>query len=110
MLSQSLYNIPTQTIYIDPPTLDPTLLWLCYEIDKFGIVKVMDVDIVLAEIDNGDLTFFMEIWGVRSSAIRFRGIEAWLLSWMPRRSQRGNIHSLEAQAGISSRLPTPQHG
>jgi hypothetical protein len=109
MLSQSLYDIPTQAIYIDPPALDPTILWLRYEIDKSGIVKVMDVDIVLAEIHNGDLTFFMEVWGVRPSAIRFRRIEAWLLSWMPRRSQRSNIHSLEAQAGICSRLPAPQH-
>jgi hypothetical protein len=83
LLSQSLYDIPTQPIHIDPSAFDPALLWPGYESDKSSIVKIVDIDVVLAEVHNGDLTFFVEIWRLGSSAIRFRWVEPWLLSWMP---------------------------
>jgi hypothetical protein len=96
MLSQSLYNVPAQTIYIDPPALDPAVLRFGYEVDEFRIVEIMNIDIVLTEIHNRDLTCFVEIGSVRPSTIRFGGVETWLLAWMPIRSQRSHVHSLEA--------------
>jgi hypothetical protein len=95
ILSQSLYNVPAQTVYIDPPALDPAVLRFGYEVDEFRIVEIMNIYVVLTEIHNRDLTCF-EIRSVRPSTIRFGGVQTWLLTWVPIRSQRSIIHGLEA--------------
>ena len=59
MLSQCLYDVPAEAVYTDPPAFDPALLRLGYECDKPVIIKIMNIDIILAEIHNCNLTFLM---------------------------------------------------
>jgi hypothetical protein len=59
MLSQSLYNVPAQTVYIDPPALDPAILRFGYEVDESRIIEIMNIYVVLTEIHNRDLTCFV---------------------------------------------------
>lgn len=97
MLSQCLYDIPTQSVYIDPSTFDPIFLFLVQKLYEARIIEIVHNHPILAitEVHNNYLAILVQRRGLRSPAIMLRRIESRLLSRMPIRSQRASIHSLE---------------
>lgn len=76
VFAQGLYDVPGEAIHVDPPALDPGRLWLADKLDQSRIIQLMDLEVLLGEVNNGNLTIGMEVRGGILPAIRFLGVDA----------------------------------
>ncbi|KAJ8123401.1 hypothetical protein O1611_g9598 [Lasiodiplodia mahajangana] len=83
VFTQGLDDVPGEAVHVDPPALDPGGLRLFHKVDQLRVVQLVDREIVLREVNNGDLTFRVKIRSGVSPAVRFLGVNARFRAWTP---------------------------
>jgi hypothetical protein len=108
VLSESLNNVPAQSIDIHPPTLHPAGLRCPQELDQSIVIQLVYQNVVLGEVYNRYLALGVQLRRGCAPAIGLGRVDPRLRARLPSRPHIELLEILDGLDRVSTRIATSQ--